>query len=289
MQDRPQSGWERHGVTPGKAFQVFGMRRSGNHAIIDWLMRNAPGETGLFFNNCKMGADPINNFSSLDTYPEPEEEPQTRRGRERWQPPDLSPSLIVVSYEDNLPPAPGKSDWASRGYRLGDFDTKIMIYRSFLNWSASMLRKIQRNDGFGALARMRIMGRAMDLYAEGLDRIGIEGLTSICYDHWMLSEDYRAGMLSALGLPCTDNSLGKVQRFGGGSSFERQEAAPEEMQTTARAAQMAQDLEYRAMLWTAAQDDALMAGLETHFPEDARRLTALFAGAELNITLEAAP
>ena len=286
VQERPQSGWERHGVTPGKALQVFGMRRSGNHAIIDWMMRNAPGETGLFFNNCKMGKDPVESFASMDTYPATTAPPDKTDKRARWDAPDLSPSLVVVSYEDALPPAPGKSDWASRGYRRGDFDAKIFIYRSFLNWTASLLRKIQRNPGYGSLARMRIMGRALDMYSGALDLIGTDGLTDINYDNWMESEDYRSDVLAGLGLPCRDNTHGKVQRFGGGSSFQRKAAEPGVLQTATRAAQMAADPEYQLLLWTASQDEAFMDRLERPFPKDAEALRALSASAQIDIRLE---
>ena len=32
--------------------RVYGLRRSGNHAVIDWLLRNAPGTGTVFLNDC---------------------------------------------------------------------------------------------------------------------------------------------------------------------------------------------------------------------------------------------
>ena len=35
--------WQQLGIIPGVALRLFGMRRSGNHAIVGWMQRNAPG------------------------------------------------------------------------------------------------------------------------------------------------------------------------------------------------------------------------------------------------------
>ena len=44
--------WARLGFTPGQALRIFGMRRSGNHAIANWLQRNSATGRAVFLNNC---------------------------------------------------------------------------------------------------------------------------------------------------------------------------------------------------------------------------------------------
>ncbi|CAN0582663.1 unnamed protein product, partial [Ectocarpus sp. 12 AP-2014] len=87
---------------PGPVLRVFGMRRSGNHAILDAFLRNAPGGNAVFFNNCKTAQDPLGSHRSLDL----------RREGATVQPDgDLAQALAfagpspltIVSVEDAMP------------------------------------------------------------------------------------------------------------------------------------------------------------------------------------------
>ncbi|QUJ76891.1 hypothetical protein KDD17_02190 [Sulfitobacter albidus] len=281
--------WGRAGFAPVRALQVFGMRRSGNHAIIDWIMRNAPEEAtgGVFFNNCKHGRDPLRAYGSLDIYDADRvKQPHVEDGdRARIASAGAAP-FAVVSYEDRMPQAAGQGQKASNGFADADFAAQVIIYRSFLNWSASLLAKIQKNEGFGATDRMRIMGLAFATYIQGLDRVASpEGVVAICYDDWMVSEGYRAGILEKLGLPARDLSRGKVQRFGGGSSFQSKVKHAGELATTDRDAQMAENAEYQMILWTAAHDVRFMSRMLPHFEDDAERLAMLAETAQLSLNL----
>ncbi|WP_299561681.1 hypothetical protein [uncultured Sulfitobacter sp.] len=281
--------WPQPEITPACAFQVFGMRRSGNHAIIDWLMRNAPdGATGgVFYNNCRHGKDPLSAYASLDIYDGQRnmlphgDIPDARRVAGAGSAP-----MIVVSYEDRMPAPEGRPQRASQNFTDASFTRKIVIYRSFLNWTASLLAKIKRNDGYGATDRLRIMTLAFATYIQGLDRISdAKDIVAICYDDWMVSERYRAGRLEVLGLAAHDLGLGKVQRYGGGSSFQAKARDAQELQSTTRDADMADDPEYLLLLWTAAHDLRFMERLIVHFEEDAERLATLAESSRVNITL----
>jgi nitroreductase len=283
------SGWAQAGVTPACTLQVFGMRRSGNHAIIDWLMRNAPDAAsgGVFYNNCRFGKNPLRAYGSLDVYDAQREvQPHkditdTARIAEAGAVP-----MIIISYEDRMPQAADTRQKASDGFVDGDFGHQIIIYRSFLNWSASLLAKLKKNEGFGATDRLRIMSLAMNGYIEGLDRVAdARGIVAICYDDWMTSQEYRAGVLAQLDLPERDLDRGTVRRYGGGSSFQRKGTAAEDLDSTARDAAMAGDVEYMLLLWTAAHDLHFMERLIPHFEQDAERLATLAETAKLNIKL----
>lgn len=267
--------------------QVFGMRRSGNHAIINWLMRNAPdGATGgLFYNNCRTGADPLQKFASLDVYgADLQVVPVGKASLAKRKRSAGGRPMVVISYEDAMPRGGGKPQKASRGFADTDFDSTILIYRSYLNWSASLLAKLQKNPGYGSVERMRIMFRAMKIYADGLDRLADPHITGICYDAWAGSENTRLALLDRLRLTPRDNALGKVQRYGGGSSFdEKGEGA--KLGTLSRADQMADNPEYQVMLWSVAHDVAFVERLMVHFPDDAERLVRLAETARLDIAL----
>ncbi len=281
--------WPQAGFAPVCAFQVFGMRRSGNHAIIDWLMRNAPDAAtgGVFFNNCKYGKNPQRDYGSLDVYDASHEilPHKDITDTARIVQAGATP-MAIVSYEDRMPQPAGQSQKASHGMVNGNFTHQVIIYRSFLNWSASLLAKIKKNTGFGATDRMRIMTLAFATYVQGLDRVAqAQGVIAICYDDWMTSEGYRAGILRALGLPQRDLSRGKVQRYGGGSSFQKRVTDVDQLNSVDRDAAMADDLEYKLLLWTAVHDLAFMERLIPHFEQDVERLASLAETAKLHIKL----
>lgn len=265
------------------------MRRSGNHAIIDWLMRNAPEAAtgGVFYNNCKMGKNPRSMFGSLDVY---DAQQQIMPHVDIPDPVRIEAAgnapMVVVSYEDRMPQPSGEPQKASHGFSDKDFTHQVIIYRSFLNWSASLLAKIKKNGGFGATDRLRIMTLAFATYIIGLDRVADgKGIIAICYDKWMGSEVYRADILHALGLPVRDLSRGKVQRYGGGSSFQNKVDSVDKLSSGARDTEMADDLEYGVLAWAAAHDLQFMERLIPHFEDDAERLATLAETSELHLKL----
>lgn len=263
-------------LIPGHVLRVYGMRRSGNHALIDWMLRNAPDGAGVFLNNCKPGRDPVKTARGVSVY---------RNGHDIDAPTAHAKLLeagerpfTIVSYEDAMPitDAPPLYDAP---------ETVVIIYRSFLHWAASLLRKIQANPGYGPLERMRIMMQAIRTYHDMLARVRAQQVVTILYDSWVQGADDRASMLVRLGLPGRDLSLGAVQSYGGGSSFQGKKANSDDLTPTTRSAQMADDLEYQLVLWTAARDLEFMLLLAEVFPQDAERLSALVETASAKVTL----
>lgn len=273
-------------LAPGRVLRIYGMRRSGNHAIINWLQRNAPGAS-VFLNNCHPRRDPVASHRSLEVFANgaPLAAPRSGMGlQERFDQAGDAP-IVLASYEDTMPPATQKP-FPPLFSKVPE--TVVLIYRAFLNWSASLLRKILGNDAYGPIARARIMTTALAGYASTLDRVTeaeARGFVAICYDDWHASDTYRARILAALGFPSRDNTRGKVQRYGGGSSFQGNAADAGVLQTDQRAAQMADHPEYQTLLWTAAHDAGFGQALARHFPRDARRLLALAETARLSIRL----
>ncbi|MEM6374020.1 MAG: hypothetical protein AAF727_14740 [Pseudomonadota bacterium] len=261
---------------PAQVVRVYGMRRSGNHAIVDWILRNAPNGAGLFLNNCKPNRDPIRTARGIALYDAGTEQPMDL-ARDKIAAAGQTP-FTLVSYEDTMPAL-------ERMPLFEAPETCVIIYRSFLQWSASLLRKIQANSGYGPLERMRIMMQSMRTYAEMLGRVQSEDVVAVCYDDWNADEGYRHSLLETLGLPGRDLGRGSVQRYGGGSSFQGNQTATERLDTDARSAQMSQDLEYQLVLWTAARDRDFIIRLTEVFPKDAARLSGLLDTAKAEVTL----
>jgi hypothetical protein len=270
------SVWPQLGIAPGRVLRVFGMRRSGNHAVINWLARNAPGGKSVFFNNCAHGGNPFETFRSVEI-----------NGRRRpGGPGDAAEQFakragngatVMFSYEDVMPNTPRKRP-LSAGVNEAEIDGDIVIARSFLNWSASLTKKIRPNPNYTPARRVGILMRALEVYGQMLKLAkGDAGqdVTVISYDAWFRSAKARAKTLQALGFDETDNSLGDVQPYGNGSSFQADAAAPEDLTPEQRWEQMREDGEYRVLLWIAAQDAEFCADLAAVYPEDAAQLSEL--------------
>ena len=262
---------------PAQVLRVYGMRRSGNHAIIDWMLRNAPGGNGLFLNNCRPGRDPLQSTRGVSPFANGVEVAADGLGAKMAV---AGPApFCVVSYEDSMPDRDRKPLYDAP-------ETCVIIFRSFLQWSASLLCKIQGNSGYGPLERTRIMMNAVRTYQTMLDRVQSRDVVPLLYDTWMDSEAYRAAALDRIGLPGRDLSRGTVQRYGGGSSFQGKTAEVAELATNSRSTLMAEDLEYQLFLWTAARDLGFMERLADVFPSDAERLSTLLGSAQAQVKLQ---
>lgn len=265
-----------HTPAPSRVMRVYGMRRSGNHAVINWMMRNAPDGAGLFLNNCKPNRDPVTSARGVAVYHGAVEQDFDRL-EDKLRVAGDTP-FTIVSYEDRMPEPKRRALFDAP-------ETCVIIYRSFLHWAASLLRKIQGNAGYGPLERMRVMMQAIRTYGEMLDRVRDSDVIALCYDDWTADAAYRETALDRLDLPGRDLDLGVIQRYGGGSSFQGKAGDAADLAVAQRAAQMAQDLEYQLVLWTAARDLGFMQALADVFPGDAERLSALLDTATAKVTL----
>lgn len=261
---------------PGRVLRVHGMRRSGNHAILDAFLRNAPNGNAVFFNNCKAPQDPCHSYRGLDV---------RRNGHKVDRNGTLDDTLAqagarpltIVSVEDSMPRAHAAPIW-------GTEEQVVLIYRSFLNWAASLLKKIKGNASYGPVERMRIMTNACRTYGQALNML--DGpVVPVLYDKWIRSRGYRAETLAALGLETSDLSLGQVQRYGGGSSFQPEAQDAADLTVDQRADQMANDPEFGMLVWLVAHDIDLSQAIARHFPSDAERILGLAETAGLTFHL----
>ncbi|KZY38725.1 hypothetical protein A3731_13870 [Roseovarius sp. HI0049] len=269
------SAWPQLGITPGPVLRVFGMRRSGNHAVINWLARNAPGGRSLFFNNCTPGRKPFETYRAVEI-------DGVQVAGDGGDPVKLAGragdgTALILSYEDAMPNERRKRP-VSVGVDAAAISHDVVICRGFLNWAASLLKKVQGNPAFSAPQRVAIVLKALGGYSSMLELAMGEatpGFVVIRYEPWMTDAGYRAGLLDRLGFEARDDGLGEVQRYGNGSSFQAEAGAVEELNTLERWKEMRDDPEYRIAMWLAAQDEALCGKLEKVYPADAAQLVRL--------------
>lgn len=279
--------WPELGIAPSVVLRAFGMRRAGNHAVINWLLRNAPSGNTVFLNNCVAGRNPFNSFKTVEINGSRCVPKGPKQSLADFTGEAGDGATLLMSYEDLMPPVGDQGRPVSADLDVSFVDRDILIYRGFLNWSASLVKKLGNNPGYKQAHRASIVLRAIEMYSNALEMISNQnslGLVAICYDDWLDSAEYRASILEQLGFAQKDDSLGKVQSYGGGSSFQPDAGQVDALATERRWKQMAADPIFQIILWLSAQDDALLDRLDAVFPEDADRLrrfgkTAIFSNA----------
>ena len=184
-------------------YYIFGLKRSGNHAIINWL--KSMMESPLHLNDIGPNMGDHTSFYGPGNKSNP-----------RWNPDDGGIEEykdFIISYED-VPEH--QVNWMtemnavfrlhSKGYR------KILIQRSIKNWIAS-LYAMQVRDKYPhwSLERGVALWRSYD--ASGKFDISIK------YDTWNRDKKYRVAIAKELGLKYGESTLSEMTTEGGGSSF----------------------------------------------------------------------
>lgn len=217
------------------SLRVIGMSRSGNHAIIRWILQQAPGRT--CFLNCAEGktnpflsARPLANGLPYET-----NDPHfdwERECRGEWSHKDL----LVYSYEDSFlgyvchPVFEANYDrWLGRTCQRMD----LLIVRDPFNLFASRWRA-----GLSVIspATMVRIWKQHAREALGQRRYRHRPNLWIYYNRWVTDRAYRQQIAARLGLPFSDAGIDRVPDTAGGSSFDgmRYDGAARQMKVLER-------------------------------------------------------
>ena len=217
------------GCTNALELRIYGLMRSGNHAIIEWIQNQHCGQAIAFLNNVEHGdIDPYVGFrqkevKGLDEIPELAIEALRAAPKQ----------LLIFSYEDRAESAEAPDFLASvfqpafemqRRRYLGQSAKvlDVMIMRDPFNLLASRIAMHRQRGALGGVTdNARIMAdwkllarRALALAAEP-----DAGQLVIAYNRWANDESYRRRLSATLHGRFNDASMGKVSDFGKGSSF----------------------------------------------------------------------
>ena len=202
------------------AVRAYGVRRSGQHAIINWILRNCGQSERVFLNNCKYGKPPLSTCAQFEVDGRP------RRGQkllgrklgamlgEGVQP------FVLISYESGFPAARYAAGNITTDFANRDFAAEVLISRSFVNWLPSfvqLIRKIQSQRPPDGLDVLKNVMRGIGNYRAHLIEITKNRHVHISFDEWYKEPDYRQHKLAEIGMAVQDNALGRLQSYGGGS------------------------------------------------------------------------
>jgi hypothetical protein len=206
--------------------RVFGLQRSGNHAIIEWILDQHVGKRTCFLNNVGHGGqDPFTTTRqvALAGFGSNSDIEAVRRAHK---------DLLIYSYEDDLSRMRqgatltdaiyDQNFEAQRIRYVGESAHRInmIVLRDPFNFFASRLKKLDALTGTKDLDAIKeswklLAKRALRM---GRDLSGEEFWVS--YNDWVSDETYRRRLSTRLFGQFSDASLGYVSGHGGGSSFD---------------------------------------------------------------------
>jgi hypothetical protein len=190
---------------------VHGLKRSGNHAFVNWLMGCG---SFTFFNNIIPIKPVLRGEKPIPPPVDYEWWLAQRLLKEDRQKP------VIASLEDHaLTVVPF--------IRVRCPFAHVLVLRDPVNLFASRIRKARRVDN-PAYAREQgpAMQRAIDLWKmharEFLGRTDLLAAhVGVYFNAWFTNEDYRRDVCTRLGMKFTDRRFARVPSTGGGSSFDR--------------------------------------------------------------------
>jgi hypothetical protein len=200
-------------------YRIIGMSRSGNHAIIDWILSQASGRT-CFLNCVEPQTNPfitarplacgrriVANFPGFDVKAE-------LRGA------FTDKDLLLVSHEDCFLGTVAKGAYEDHhdGFVGPSLERRdVLILRDPFNLFASRMR-----GEFGDVSTSTALRIWKQHAREFLDvrRYLKHPRILIDYNQWASRKSYRREISEQLGLQFTDSSFEKVPATGNGSSFD---------------------------------------------------------------------
>lgn len=203
-----------------KLMEIYGLRRSGNHGIINWIMANHYGR-GCFLNDVGFPRDnPQRICKSLPAFKNFEYIKSVNLNHK--------PNIVIASYENrNLEEVLNYEVYQNHceaNYKYVD-SYQIVILRDFYNLAASCYQSLKDNKEFlktrssdvidDTEAFANIWVQYAEAFLENPRVIGID------YDGWVSSKKYRDSISDTLEFKNFENGLNSVASYGYGSSFEK--------------------------------------------------------------------
>ena len=213
--------WILPGTTNLNSIRVFAPRRSGHHAIINWIRYQLPGRH-CFLNDCKPGKNPfergnctrkksiVHSWCGDHKFIDWEKELAGKNSKK---------GTIIHNYEDydfsdfqeNIL-IERESLWFGDSHRT----TAILILRDPFNLLASKLRWAYGQTNAPTLMSLAVDCHTWKVYAKEFlgDTRHVNNLICISYNEWFVSKSYRDDIAKHIGFINQDIGLSEVAKFG---------------------------------------------------------------------------
>jgi hypothetical protein len=240
-----------------KEIRVIGMKRTGNHAIINWIFAQVP-EKKCFLNYVAPNKNPFISFHKQGTVTEfPQEDFYEKFNLKAEQLGFFSrKKALIYSYEDDFlediaSPVFEKNHDRWVGKSAARFE--LLILRDPFNLFASRLKLEARLDNVIALRNDRERKTVIDMWKqyahEMLNHTDIlgENKVTVNYNKWVTDVRYRKKLAETLKIEFTDEKAKEVIPVGGGSSFDQDSTSSENMKLFERWKHFRDDKLFRSL------------------------------------------
>lgn len=185
-------------------YNFYGLRRSGNHAVLEWLLKNISKNKNrnVVKKDRVIQYDNSAYINECNTYHTHEElNIDILFCRKAFE-------NLVLTYED-----------VPTTYKLvSGSDKNIVIVRNINNLFASRRKKGQEYGHSYDFGPMHIDEKAVNIWKQHIN-VGLNGeATLIHFEKWVANKEYRDSICRSLNIVNLDNT-NTVTSFGGGSSF----------------------------------------------------------------------
>ena len=206
--------------------RVCGLQRSGNHAIIEWILEQFNGQRVCVLNNVRHG-----DFDPYATAAQRGARGMDGVPKVDWR--RTPKDLVVYSYEDCatrlkrgatrlLDSAFSAEFEARREEYLGASGRRldVIILRDPANFFARRLKKLDSLTGIRDLPTIAAFWKELARIAIAAQERPDASVLVVLYNQWFTDKRYRQALCTHLGGTFSDASLGRVPAIGGGSSFD---------------------------------------------------------------------
>lgn len=225
-----------------KEFRIIGLRRTGNHAIINWIRKQHVGEV-WHLNNLPVNQHPY-RFLYLHY-------PKQHLQQEAWRN-FVKKDCLIYSYEDySLEQLTAHSIEKRHDFYFGKTAQRydIVILRDPFNLLASRLKRNMKQ--VKALHQSII-----DLWIEyakeylGKTQYFKDNKIVLNYNLWCSDKNYRRQIASQCKFDFSDLGFNEVKSYGGGSSFDGRQfdGKANQMNVLNRWQYFSNDISYRKLL-----------------------------------------
>ena len=219
-----------------KEFRILGLRRSGNHAITNWIGKQVKGNSAF-----------INHVRPLENPYRDQYESQLVLGRKLpegdWKYKDIDwwkqekegdfsfKDCLIYSYEDQeIGKVADKSFERKHDLYLGKSEARfdVIVMRDPFNLFASRLKTKPREHGPN-FSMLEVYSRQYSLpelwvsYAKeclGETSFLMNQKIFVNYNRWFVDEDYREQLSTQLSIDFSDDGFNDISISGRGSSFD---------------------------------------------------------------------
>lgn len=205
-----------------QALRIFAMRRSGHHAIVNWICHHLSGKY-FFLNDCKLG------FSPFESAVWPSSVVKGFFGKHHLFRPGIErqgmftyKGTLIFNYEEaDLSKVPELMDIAQEKVWIGPSRLRrdILILRDPFNLLASKLKwayGVVDRPSKPTLEDVRLARDLWKIYArEFLDKTRhLRNRICISYNQWFADKKYRDQLAASLGFENRDLGVKEVAKWG---------------------------------------------------------------------------